>query len=100
MAVGREPRGPVAKHRAGCAALPRTVPRTEPRHAKLSACATCHAAHRAGGAAARWGHRALPQRERVWSTTTEHERRARAVRRVARGGATGEVALLPGFETR
>ena len=37
-----------AKHRAGCAALPRTVPRTEPRHAKLSACAGCQAAHRGG----------------------------------------------------
>ena len=59
MAAGREPEGPVAKYRAGCAALPRTVPRTEPRHAKLSACATCHAAHRADGAAARLGHRAL-----------------------------------------
>ena len=84
MAVGREPRGPVSKYRARCAALPRTVPRTEPQHAKLSTCATCHAAHRADGAAARWGHRALPPRD----TSVEHGHGTRAVGR-SEGAATG-----------
>ena len=76
----REPGGPAADHRAGCAALPRTVPRTEPRHAKLSGCARCQAAHRADGAAARWGHRALPQRRTAAGTRGVHRQAARAVR--------------------
>ena len=50
---------PVARPcRAPCRG--RGAPAGKPRHAKLPACATCQAAHRADGAAARWGHRALP----------------------------------------
>ena len=81
MRVGkwrREPGGPAANHRAGCAALPRTVPRTEPRHAKLSASATFHAAHRA--VARRRDGDIVPYRNgaRGWSTAAGHESGARA----------------------
>ena len=65
--------------------------------------AGCQAAHRADGAAARWGHRALPQRDRTTgrgrgrTATGPHEwfARARAHGNVAaqrdrtRGAATG-----------
>ena len=59
--------------------------RTETPPAKLSACANCHATHRADGAAARWGHRALPQR----GTGSAHGNGARVVR-TAEGCAARE----------
>ena len=40
MAVGREPGGPAAEHRAGCAALPRTVPRAGSPRWQAAACKT------------------------------------------------------------
>ena len=86
MAVGRDHdiAPGVRPCRAPCRG--RGAPAGKPRHAKLSACATCQAAHgngarvwstaaghecgargkaahRACGAAARWGHRALPPRD-------------------------------------
>ena len=97
-----------AKHRAGCAALPRTVPRAGSPRWQAAACKTlsvCYLPSRVmatgrtmpsraprwraatgNGAAARWGHRALPPSRtrgshgngaRAVRTATGHERCAR-----------------------
>ena len=68
--------------------------------------AVCQAAHRADGAAARWGHRALPQRDRMAMGRMAMGRMAMGrmaighgdVRRRGAGdGARAMFALAPGL---
>ena len=91
MRVGkwrREPGGPAADHRAGCAALPRTAPRAGSPRWQAAACKTlsvcylpCRVMARAHGRGGVRAHgmpsRALPpsrtsEGARQWDRTTEH----------------------------
>ena len=62
----------------------------------------CQAAHRAGGAAARWGHRALPQRDRMAMGHMAMGRMATGqgdgARRRESGAPTGEHRALPRWD--
>ena len=82
MVRRREPGGPAAE----LCALPQRDTSVERGEERGAGCAGCQATHRADGAAARWGHRALPpSRTRSGYGNGTHEEGAR--QRSTRGGA-------------